>query len=75
MDHSMKLAMDRSADPRIYASAAKQSMQPSKYCMSDVKYPHSVKIESLPLSSIEKPAVSVPRFNKNDLSYCSWIPS
>ncbi len=67
--------MDRTSDPRIYASAAKQSIQPSKYFMNDVKFTHSEKVDSISYQSLDTPKVQVPRFDKNNLAYCSWTPS
>lgn len=73
MDTTMKTAMERTADPRIYASAAKQSIQPSRYVMSDVKYTYSEKINSVKFETLDKPEVRVPKFNKDELAFCSWV--
>jgi hypothetical protein len=75
MEKTMHNAMQRTADPRVYANAAKQSIQPSKYFTSDIKYTHCEKLDTIEFQTIDKPCVSVPRFDKNDLAYCSWVPS
>jgi len=65
-------AMDRTADPRVYAGAAKQSVKPSQYVMDNVKFTYAEKLESIPFQSTDAPIVYVPRFSKDDLAQCSW---
>lgn len=54
MDPSQSQAMQRSADPRIYDVAVFQSVQPSEYMFSDIKYANSAKLADLP-EDIDKP--------------------
>ena len=71
---SDEYAMSRTADPRIYAKAVKQSVSPSEYVINEIKFRDCIRPSDIPMS-VDDPII---RVNDGDprskaLSHeCSW---
>ncbi len=72
MDASQARAMQRSADPRIYDLAVQQSVQPSEYTFSDIKYVNSTKMADLP-KEIDEPKHHNMDPRDPDDHRCNWF--
>ena len=70
---SEHVAMRRTADPRIYANAVKQSITPSEYVINEVKYRNCASPSDIP-SRVDDPIVQInhgdPRSSVDH--ECSW---
>jgi hypothetical protein len=64
----------RTADPRIYASASKQSIKPEKYVINPIMYYNCISIKDIP-SEVDKPVVYTDVNANKILETCSWLPN
>lgn len=65
------MSRDRSADPRIYELAAKESMATADYTLSPVQFSHSRETNlQFPNDDIDRPIVVVPPYGKPSVGSC-----
>jgi hypothetical protein len=65
MEQPVDLSRDRSADPRIYMNAAKQSMGTEKYMLDTVQYNHARQMaKDFPNEETDTPIVVVEPWGK-----------
>jgi hypothetical protein len=61
--------MERTADPRIYASAINQSVKPVEYTLDESKYTYCLESETYPNQVVDTPIVVVePIYKANKKS-------
>jgi len=63
----------RTADPRVYATSAKQSIQPSKYVINAVAFSHCKTIKDI-TDEVDKPYSFKDECTERVKSACDWLP-